>query len=175
MTVIAVSGPPGAGTSTIAKKLAEKLEIKYFSPGQYMKNKAGGNETEAAFKGWEDEELSSEEFHNDIDEMQKQVARKGEVVIDGKLSVYMIDQYADLTVFLTAPIETRAKRSSKRDKMDYKDVKETIRKRQREEVENWGEMYGFNYIEKQRKDADVVIDTSDKNPEKIVREILEEL
>ncbi len=175
MTVVAVSGPPGAGTSTIAKKIAEKLDIKYFSPGQYMKKKAGGKETEAAFRGWESEELSSESFHNDIDEMQRQVARKGDVVIDGKLSVHMIKEYADLKIFLTAPIDVRAKRSSKRDEMDFEEVKTTLKKRQEEEVKNWEEMYGFNYIEKQKEDADVVIDTSDKSIEEIVKKAVNRL
>ena len=175
MTVIAISGPPGAGTSTAAKKLAEKLGLKYFSPGQYMKEQSEGNETEAALHGWIDEELSSEEFHNDIDEMQKEVARKGDVVIDGKLSVYMLEEIADLRVFLTAPIDTRARRSSERDDMDFEKARKTLKERQKEEVENWTEMYGFHYIDKQRSEADLVIDTSEHPPREIIDLILQEI
>ncbi len=175
MVVIAVSGPPGAGTSTVAKMLAEKLGVKYFSPGQYMKNQTEGNETEAAFKGWEDEELSSESFHNDIDEMQREIAEKGDVVIDGKLSVHMLEEQADIKVFLDAPLKVRARRSAGRDKMDFKEALETLEKRQEEEVKNWRDMYGFHYIEKQKDSADIVVDTSENLPDEIVEKVLQKV
>ena len=175
MVVVAVSGPPGAGSSTVAKLLSERLGIKYFSPGQYMKAKAGGNETDAAFRGWKDEELASEEHHNSIDEMQKDIARKGDVVIDGKLSVHMLEPFADLRVFITAPLEIRAERTSGRDRMNIEEVKETMEKRQKEEVENWKEMYGFDYLKKQEEEADMVVDSSDIRPEEIVDRIMERL
>jgi cytidylate kinase len=171
MPVIVVSGPPGAGSSTAAKMIADELGIDYFSPGKHFKEKIDGVETEAANKGWKDKELSSESTHNSIDDLQKQVAKQGDVVIDGKLSIHMVGELADLTVWLTAPLEVRAERAAERDDLSREEVTELIKERQQDEIENWKEMYGFNYLE-QEDEADLVIQTEEKSPEEIVDLIL---
>ncbi|MDY6770434.1 MAG: cytidylate kinase family protein, partial [Candidatus Nanohaloarchaea archaeon] len=155
-------------------KVAEELDLDYFSPGKHFKEKIDGKETEAANKGWKDAELSSESTHNSIDDLQKQVAKQGDVVIDGKLSIYMVGDRADLTVWLKAPVKTRAERAAKRDDMTPEEAKEMMQERQHDEVENWREMYGINYLE-QEDDADLVIQTEDKLPDEIVELIVSKL
>lgn len=167
MTVIVISGPPGAGSSTVSRGVAEKLGIEYFSPGKHFKEKIEGNETESANKGWKDEELSSESTHQSIDDLQKKVAKQNDVVIDGKLSIHMVGDIADLTVWLQAPLNVRAQRSADRDEMGVERAKELMQERQRDEIEQWREMYGINYME-QRKDADLVLDTENKDPEDLI-------
>ncbi|MCJ7428898.1 MAG: cytidylate kinase family protein [Candidatus Nanohaloarchaeota archaeon QJJ-5] len=171
MTVIVISGPPGAGSSTVARGVAEELGIEYFSPGKHFKEKIDGNETESANLGWKDDELSSKSTHQSIDDLQKKVARQNDVVIDGKLSIHMVGDIADLNVWLTAPLSVRAQRSAERDDMDVERAKEMMQERQRDEIEQWREMYGLNYME-QRKSADLVIETEDRSPEDIIETVI---
>lgn len=171
MTVVVVSGPPGAGSSTIARGVAEELDVEYFSPGKHFKEKIEGNETESASLGWKDEELSSESTHESIDDLQKKVARQNNVVIDGKLSIYMVGDIADLTVWLTAPLSVRAQRSADRDDMDVEKAKEMMQERQRDEIEQWRDMYGLNYME-QKKGADIVLETEEKTPEELIETVM---
>jgi cytidylate kinase len=174
MTVLVISGPPGAGSSTVARQAAEELGIDYFSPGKYLKEKIGGEESKAANEGWKDAKFSSKETHQSIDDLQKQIARQGDVVVDGKLSIHMVGKYADLTVWLEAPMRVRAERAAERDDMSYEEAKELMQERHHDEIENWRDMYGFNYME-QENEADIVIDTEDKSPEEIVKTILSKL
>lgn len=175
MPVVTISGPPGAGSSTVGRLVADALGVDFFSVGHHFKSKVGGDsETEAASEGWKDEKFSSESTHNSIDDLQKQIADQGDVVIDGKLSIHMVGGKADLTVWLEAPLKVRAGRAAERDEMDVDDVKEMMKERQHNEIEKWQEMYGFNYIE-QKEDADLVVETEDRTPEEIAELIVSKL
>ena len=47
--VIAISGLPGSGSTTIAKLLAKNLSLEYFSPGQLFKDIASGKYKEKSY------------------------------------------------------------------------------------------------------------------------------
>ncbi|MDY6789100.1 MAG: cytidylate kinase family protein [Candidatus Nanohaloarchaea archaeon] len=175
MTVIVVTGPPGSGSSTVGKLVADKLGLDYFSPGKYLKEKVDGiNESESAVKGWREGKMADEDINRSIDDLQKQVAGQGNVVIEGKLSIYMVEDKADLTVWLNAPLSDRAERTAERDDISVEEAKEHIKERQHEEVKNWREMYDFNYLT-QEKEADYVIDTSDITAEEVAEKIVSKI
>ncbi len=173
MPVICVSGQPACGTSTVAKLLAEKLGISYFSPGHYFKSFSEKKETEAAVSLWKTKKGSSKGFHQDIDKMQQEIADKGNVVIDGKLSIKMVKN-ADLRVWLKANFETRAERVAKRDSINLEKASKELKEKESLERESWKKMYGFDYFD-QEGEADLVIDVSNLTPEQIVEKILQNL
>ncbi len=171
MTVIVVSGPPGSGTSTVGKKVSEKLDLDYFSPGKYVKEEIEGNESESASKAWKERGMDEEEKNKSIDDLQKQVASQGDVVVEGRLSIYMLEEFYDLSVWLRASLKTRAERTAKRDGISVEEAKEHLKERQHNEVEAWKDIYGFNYLE-QRKEADLVIDSEKFSAEEIADKIV---
>jgi len=175
MVVIAVSGKPGAGTSTIAKMVAKRLGIKYFSPGQkFFKPSEKEDDTNEALDLWKSERGKSKEFHEKIDHYQRELAKKGNVVICGKLSIWVLKDLANLKVWLECEFDERVRRTSMRDKISLEEAREKIEDREEIEEKEWKKMYGFDR-NTQKEMADLLIDVSKKEPDEIVEGILEKL
>lgn len=170
MPVICVSGQPGCGTSTVAKLLAQKLKLKYFSPGQYFKSQSKEKETLAAVNVWRTQRGASKGFHEDIDGLQRALAEEGNIVIDGKLSIRMIKN-ADLKVWLKASTKKRTERIMKRDSIGYEEASAQLIEKETLERDSWKRIYGFDYFE-QEKEANFVLDVSDLNPEQTADKII---
>jgi len=171
--VITVSGPPGAGSSTISKLLAKRFKLKYFSPGMVQKKLAREkNQTKAAVKTWEMKLVKTKKYHHDLDKMQIDVAKKGNVVICGKLSIHFLKDLADHKIWLNVPLEERAKRAVGRDGIPFEEAKRLLAERQKTERKEFKRIYGFDYL-KQKLDADFVIDSTGMTPEQTTNKIIE--
>jgi len=172
MVVIAISGLPGAGTSTIAKLLAKKLKLKYFSPGEYFKSHSKARtQMEQAKEVFESGKGKQKDFHEKIDKMQIELAKKGNIVICGKLSILMLKDLADYKIWIDCSFNERARRAAERDQIDLKQMKKMLKEREEIEKKEWIKDYGFDR-EKQREMADVVIDSSKLNEEETLEKIL---
>ncbi|PIN99858.1 hypothetical protein COT72_04705 [archaeon CG10_big_fil_rev_8_21_14_0_10_43_11] len=188
MGVIVVSGKPGAGSSTLAKSLAELLGYTYVSPGQIFKGlgngslqtseyypvfarvaslhgfnipkkkKNGASEADAVHDVWESGLGQSPLLHTIIDQTQEYLAKQGNAVFDGKLSIRMLGQYAKMSVWLDASDETRIYRTVKRDGVSVEKAQDIIFGREKKERETWKRQYGFDYFDL-AKEANVYIKT----------------
>lgn len=175
MTTIVISGKSGAGSSTVGQLLAKELGLDYFSAGKWYKQhfemKKEEQETDAAIKGWRSERGSSKELHNKLDEIQKTVAKKGNIVMESKLGIHFLRDLADFTIWLEAPVSVRAARYAKRSKIGINAALSHLEEKESAERRSWQKIYGFDYFD-QRSDADLIVDTSDKTPEEIVNHII---
>jgi len=175
MPVIVISGQPGCGSSTTTRLLAKKLRLKRFSVGDYNKRVArkfaSGKESQRALSFWKTRYGSSRKFHVDSDKMSLKVAKKGNVVIDGKLAIKLLKGHYDVAVWLKAPKNIRAERYAKRDKLKLNEAKRILKDKERLERRNWKRIYGFDYF-KQDKIADIVIDAGKKTPVQRTNEII---
>ena len=179
MVVIVVSGMPGAGSSTIAKMLAKWLGMKHFSAGDFFKKKAEENgveekETRRATKFLQSDSGSRKDFHVNIDNLQRELAKEGNIVIEGKLSIHMLEGLYDVSVWLKASQETRARRISGRDNLVEKDAISVIKERDRIERESFLKIYGFDTFSQEQK-SNIIVDTSNKTPEQIVDIIIKKM
>jgi predicted cytidylate kinase len=166
MVVITISGRTGAGNTTVAKLLAKKLKLRYVNAfSLFYKKKIKEKEEDLLTV------LKKEDKKIDVntEKIIKEEARKGNIVIDAKLSGWSCKDYADLKVFLTANKKERIKRIGQREGASV----EAVLKREKEQRLRFKKIYGIDYFDK--KWYDVVIDTTDLTPEEVVDRIVEEL
>ena len=128
-------------------------------------------ESEAALKGWKTRRGASKKFHEELDKLQMREARKGNVVICGKLSIHFLRELSDYKVWLDVPLEVRARRTAERDGVSVKKAMEEISERQQIERREWKRMYGFDYFY-QKRIADFVFDSSELKLKQTVDRIL---
>jgi cytidylate kinase len=176
--IITISGVPGAGATTVAESLAKRLKYKLVTVGELHKRLAEeeGIASSEFEKAWIKGMKSPHEwklFHNRLDQMQKDLARKHKnLVVNGKLSAFQIP-WADLKILLVAPLEVRAKRVAEREKITKAKALKSIKEREELERKEWRNIYGFDYV--QDKDVyDFVINTSHWNSEHIA-ELIEKM
>jgi cytidylate kinase len=154
--IITVSGVPGAGSTTVSEQLSKRLKYKMVAIGELHKKLAeeegiSSAEFERAWRHDVKNPAQLKLFHNKLDKMQKNIARKEkDAVFNGKLSAFQIP-WADLKVFLTAPLQVRAKRIAGREGISVDKALKSIKERESLERREWKRLYGFDYA----KDLDV--------------------
>ncbi len=171
--IITLGGKPGAGKSVVARLLAQKLKFRHYSSGDFTRKIAEQ-------KGITILELAKlEEIDKSIDEqVDRQQIELGKnednFVIDSRLGFHFIPRAKK--IFLDAALEVRAKRilndkKRKEDNSSIDKAKENIRRREESETKRYKSYY--NVSPYARKNYDLVIDTSESSPEKIVGQIVD--
>ncbi|RLI22812.1 cytidylate kinase [Candidatus Bathyarchaeota archaeon] len=149
--IICISGLPGCGKSTVAKKLAKKYGLRYVSGGEALKELA----LEAGFSisgedWWETEEgmrflnkrMEDPSFDKKVDEKLIEIAKEGNVVLDSWTMPWLLDE--GFKIWLDASLEVRASRAAKRDNISLEEAKRLIKEREEKTKEIYRKLYGFN-------------------------------
>lgn len=170
--IITVSGLPGSGTTTIANLLSKALNLKLISTGETFRELARK-------KGVSLEEFGKlAENSSKIDkELDKSVLKmvKEKSIIEGRLTGFMLNRnnIQAFKIWIDAPLEIRAKRVAGREGKTLKQTKKEIKKRERSERKRYKKIYSIDLNDKSI--YDLVIDSEDKKPEKILEIILNKI
>lgn len=173
--IITISGIPGAGSTTAARGIAEKLGYDILTVGEIYKKYAEkqGISRAEIHKLWEIHAKNpeeEEEFHKALDEEVKNVCRqKKDIVLNGKLAAFQIPN-ADFKILLIAPLEVRARRSAARDKIPAMDAKKSIEEREMYERMEWKRIYGFDYA-REIEAYDMILNTGNFDSEQTIEMI----
>ncbi|RKX55324.1 MAG: (d)CMP kinase [Thermotoga sp.] len=210
MKVIAIDGPAGSGKSTVARIVADRMNMIYLDTGAmyravtyylirigFFESKSSDicsilnslklefNDSKILLNGKDiSEEIRSPRIDAEVSdiakrkevrafltEMQRKIAKRGNVVIEGRDIGTVVIPEAPLKVFLTASVKERARRRylqlrSKGIETDIKKIEKEIRKR--------------DEIDSTRKLAPLVkprnaveIDTTNLSVEEVVNMIIE--
>jgi len=139
---ITISGPPGSGTTSLARYLAEKHGLDLISAGEVFRQLAKEHGMELAEFGKFAE--SDPAVDRMIDARQKEIGEAStDIIVEGRLSGRMVEN-ADLRIWLSASIACRAKRIAGRDGMDEEGALTYTENRQRSETTRYRSYYGID-------------------------------
>jgi cytidylate kinase len=148
---ITISGLPGAGSTTLAKVLSEKLGWTYHSGGDFMRQYAIKN-------GYFDPKITAhhlataypEDFDRKVDyEMRENLTSKRGCIYESWLSGFLAQGVPDVLKILVycSDDAVRVDRIANRDAISIAEAKEHIFTRESKNLEKWQHMYGHEWDE----------------------------
>ncbi|MEF8871647.1 MAG: AAA family ATPase [Haloarculaceae archaeon] len=163
--LITVSGPGGSGKSTLAATLADRLGYDHLSGGDIFREIAA----ERDLSPLELNKLAEEDdqIDRDLDHRLRSTARDSDdLVLESRLAGWMAGDYADLRLWLDAPIEVRATRIAEREEKPVDQAREETQARPDSEALRYEEYYGIDIHD--RSIYDLVINTARWGPEGVL-------
>jgi cytidylate kinase len=173
--IVTISGKPGSGKSTVAKRLAERLGLEHVSAGDFMREMA-------AERGITVLELSAVAENDDgmIDrEIDIRSRRFGEeqddFVMDARLAWYFIPR--SIKVFLDVSLEMAAarifgdRRGAEKENVDLMATRDAVQSRLDSETTRYKAYYGIDWLA--MRHYDLVVDTSSLSVDEVVQRVAE--
>jgi cytidylate kinase len=175
--VICICGMAGCGKSTLAKRLAKKYGIKYFSGGDALKALAIEIGYKAGGAGWWEtdegrkflgQRIGNPEFDRKVDEKLLEWAKHGNVVLDSWTMPWLLKE--GFKVWLEVSQEERAKRIAKRDDISPEMALKALKEKDEKTKTIYKKLYGFNLGE-DLSPFDMVLDTNQLKANEVFRVI----
>jgi cytidylate kinase len=148
--VVCISGMAGTGKSTLAKKLAQKYGLKYYSGGDALRALAAEKGYTSSSNGWwespeglsflEQRKLDTS-FDRAVDEKLLEYAAQGNVLLDSWTMPWLVKQ--GFKIWLAASVEKQAERIAQRDKMTVEAALEALKKKEARTKAIYNQLYGF--------------------------------
>ena len=166
--LIAISGTPGSGKTTVGKLLAEALGLKFTSTGKLFREMA--EESGKNLKKFSKLAEKDDKIDKELDARQTKLAKKGNLVLEGRLSCFLPEIKADYRIWVDAAKDERAKRIAKRDKTTKAKALKELDYREASEKKRYSTYYQIDLDDKSA--YDLQIDSTDKTPEDSLKLIL---
>jgi len=169
---ITISGEPGAGKSTAAKLLAQKLHYKHYSNGDFMRDMA--EERKMDFFVFIKLAEKDKSIDKEIDQRQVELGQQEDnFVIDCRLGFHFIPD--SIKICMDADFDERAKRIfgdrlRNEDNATLENTKENLKMRKNNELKRYVGFYNLNPFDKRH--YDFCIDTTNLTPDQVVEKIL---
>jgi cytidylate kinase len=171
--IICVCGMAGSGKSTVAKKLAKKYELKYYSGGDALKAlaiedgykplKCGWWETGEGRRFLEKREKNPK-FDELVDKKLLELAKQGNVVLDSWTMPWLIEK--GFKIWLEASAEKRAERIARRDGISVKEALLALKNKEDLTKVIYKKIYGFGLGE-DFKPFHLILDTDGLKAEEV--------
>ena len=164
---ITVSGLSGSGKSTIGKAIAKAFGLELKSMGDVFRDSAKE-------KGISIEEFSksrSEETDILLDKKTLELAKKGNVVLIGRLTAWVAGDNADVKLWVDCDKQTRIKRVAKRENISEEEAKRRIEERDTADAKRYEKLYGIDVNDKSV--YDILFDNTDATFEEAITKPVE--
>mgnify|MGYP001580781293 CR=1 FL=1 len=165
--IITITGLPGSGKTSVAKELAKHLHLKHYSMGDLFRKTAKKKKTSIL------ELAKQNKLSDELDKIQKHIANKNKnAIIDSRLGAYLIKN-ARFKIYIYAPLKTRVKRISERDKVSYKKALHETLSREREEIKHYKNEYNIDY--RNKKLYNIILNTDGLSVKQTAKKLLEKI
>ena len=137
---ITVSGLTSSGKTTGAKAIAQAFRLKYYCMGEIFRKIAKRKKISL-------EELSrtrKERIDLEVDKKSLELAMKGNVVLDGRLSGWVAGRWAEVRIFYDTPLKVRARRFAKREGLSLKESLRRVKERDEADRDQYLKVYGID-------------------------------
>jgi cytidylate kinase len=171
--IICISGMTGSGKSTVAKRLAEKYELKYFSGGNALRALAKEEGYASEARGWWEtseglnflkQRMDDPLFDKKIDKKLLELAAEGNVVLDSWTVPWLLKD--GFKVWLEASPQVRSKRVVTRDSMSVKEALKALTEKDERTRQIYKNLYGFD-LGNDLTPFNLVLATDDLNPDEV--------
>jgi len=142
--LITVSGPAGSGKSTLARSLADALDYEHVSGGDIFRSLAEerGMTPLELNKAAEDDP----QIDRDLDRRLRDIAaERDDLVLESRLAGWMAGEYADIKLWLTAPLAVRADRIAQRENKPFEQARTETEERSESEAQRYAEYYDISF------------------------------
>ena len=175
--VICVCGMTGCGKSTVAKRLAEKYGIRYFSGGNALKALALEAGYKTAEKGWWEtvegmkflqQRMEDSKFDKKVDEKLLDLAKQGKVVFDSWTMPWLLKK--GFKVWLEASPRVRARRVAGRDGIRVEKALKILKEKDKRTKVIYKDLYGFD-LGNDFSPFILILDTDDLDVDEVFRAV----
>jgi CMP/dCMP kinase len=172
-TVVCISGMAGTGKSTLAKRLAQKYGLAYYSGGDALRALAAEQGYDSLNNGWWespdgmrflDQRKEDPTFDKKVDEKLLQYAESGNVLLDSWTMPWLLK--GGFKIWLSASVERQAERVAKRDNMTAEEGMRALKEKEARTKAIYKQLYGFSLGE-DFAPFDLVLDTDNLNAEEV--------
>ena len=142
--LITVSGPAGSGKSTLARSLADALDYQHVSGGDIFRELAeerGMTPLELNRAAEDDDQID-----RDLDRRLRDIAaERDDLVLESRLAGWIAGDYADVKLWLTAPLAVRADRIAQRENKPFEQARTETEERSESEAQRYAEYYDIDF------------------------------
>lgn len=173
--ILCISGMSGCGKSTVAKKIAKKYRLHYFSGGDALKALALEAGFKSVVKGWWESKEGMRflkkrtldfSFDKKIDEKLLEWAKQGDVVLDSWTMPWLLK--SGFKIWLEASSEERSRRIAHRDGINVEKALAALKAKDTKTKTIYKKLYGFNLGE-DFSPFDVILDVNGLIPEEVFK------
>jgi cytidylate kinase len=144
--LITVSGPAGSGKSTLAASLADALDYDHVSGGDIFRSLAEERDMTPLELNRAAED--DDQIDRDLDRRLRDIAaERDDLVLESRLAGWMAGDYADIKLWLTAPLDVRADRIAQRENKPFEQARTETEERSESEAQRYREYYDIDFAD----------------------------
>lgn len=137
---VTIGGPPGSGTTTVARLVASCFGYKHIYAGEIFREMAAEKDLTLSEFGVLAEK--DEQFDREVDNRIRSLAVDN-TITEGRMSAFIVNNI-DIKIWVDAPLDMRVARITQREELFTQQIHEMTVERQKSEIQRYRKIYGVD-------------------------------